>query len=74
MPSTIRLSGPGDAVISSAVLHFARDRIYFERMMDEMWRVLAAGVAGTAAVATVAAFGCGGKSSSSPTPAAGRPS
>src|SRR6476659_1277315 len=32
-----------DAVVCSAVLHFARDRIYFERMMDEMWRVLAAG-------------------------------
>lgn len=32
-------------------------------------RVLAAGVAGTAAVATMSAFGCGGGSSSSPTPA-----
>ena len=32
-----------DAVICSAVLHFARDRVHFERMMDEIWRVLAPG-------------------------------
>jgi SAM-dependent methyltransferase len=31
------------AVICSAVLHFARDRVHFERMVDEMWRVLAPG-------------------------------
>jgi SAM-dependent methyltransferase len=30
-----------DAVISSAVLHFAFDRAHFTRMIDEMWRVLA---------------------------------
>ena len=30
-----------DAVISSAVLHFADDRSHFERMVAEMWRVLA---------------------------------
>ena len=30
-----------DAVISSAVLHFADDRRHFERMVVEMWRVLA---------------------------------
>jgi tellurite methyltransferase len=35
--------GRMDAVVCSAVLHFARDRMYFERMMDEMWRVLAPG-------------------------------
>lgn len=29
-----------DAVISSAVLHFARDPAHFEGMLNEMWRVL----------------------------------
>jgi SAM-dependent methyltransferase len=29
-----------DVVISSAVLHFARDEGHFQRMLDEMWRVL----------------------------------
>jgi SAM-dependent methyltransferase len=29
-----------DAVISSAVLHFARDETHFNRMLGEMWRVL----------------------------------
>jgi tellurite methyltransferase len=33
--------GRMDAVICSAVLHFARDRTHFDRMLDEMWRVLA---------------------------------
>lgn len=32
-----------DAVICSAVLHFARDRRHFDAMIDEMWRVLAPG-------------------------------
>lgn len=32
-----------DAVISSAVLHFARDAQHFNRMLDEMWRVLRRG-------------------------------
>jgi tellurite methyltransferase len=32
-----------DAVISSAVLHFARDEPAFARMLREMWRVLAPG-------------------------------
>lgn len=32
-----------DAVVCSAVLHFARDRTHFERILDEMWRVLALG-------------------------------
>ena len=32
-----------DAVVCSAVLHFARDRDHFERMLREMWRVLAPG-------------------------------
>jgi SAM-dependent methyltransferase len=32
-----------DAVICSAVLHFAGDRAHFDRMVDEMWRVLASG-------------------------------
>ena len=30
-----------DAVIASAVLHFATDLAHFDRMVDEMWRVLA---------------------------------
>jgi ubiquinone/menaquinone biosynthesis C-methylase UbiE len=29
-----------DLVISSAVLHFANDAQHFDRMLDEMWRVL----------------------------------
>jgi SAM-dependent methyltransferase len=37
------LDGRMDAVVCSAVLHFARDRAHFERMVDEMWRVLAGG-------------------------------
>lgn len=32
-----------DAVLCSAVLHFARDEVHFDRMTDEMWRVLAPG-------------------------------
>ena len=32
-----------DAVISSAVLHFARDADQFHAMVEEMWRVLAPG-------------------------------
>ena len=35
--------GRMDAVICSAVLHFARDRPHFDRMVDELWRVLARG-------------------------------
>jgi tellurite methyltransferase len=35
--------GQMDAVISSAVLHFSADAAHFERMLDEMWRVLADG-------------------------------
>lgn len=35
--------GRMDAVICSAVLHFARDRVHFDRMLDEIWRVLARG-------------------------------
>jgi SAM-dependent methyltransferase len=35
--------GHMDAVICSAVLHFARDRSHFERMLRDMWRVLAPG-------------------------------
>ncbi len=30
-----------DAVVCSAVLHFASDVAQFDRMLDEMWRVLA---------------------------------
>jgi len=33
--------GRMDAVVCSAVLHFARDRVHFDRMLDELWRVLA---------------------------------
>ena len=32
-----------DAVISSAVLHFAADRAHYDRMLFEMWRVLKPG-------------------------------
>ncbi|HEX3127483.1 MAG TPA: class I SAM-dependent methyltransferase [Thermoanaerobaculia bacterium] len=32
-----------DAVICSAVLHFARDEVQFDRMLAEMWRVLRPG-------------------------------
>ena len=32
-----------DAVLASAVLHFAVDEPHFERMLHEMWRVLAPG-------------------------------
>ena len=32
-----------DAIVCSAVLHFARDREHLERMLHEMWRVLAPG-------------------------------
>lgn len=32
--------GSMDAVLSSAVLHFATDESHFERMLQEMWRVL----------------------------------
>jgi len=35
--------GSMDAVICSAVLHFADDAAHFGRMMEEMWRVLAPG-------------------------------
>ncbi len=34
--------GSMDAVICSAVLHFAQDEAHFGRMLEEMWRVLAA--------------------------------
>ena len=35
--------GRMDAIVCSAVLHFARDAIHFDRMVEEMWRVLARG-------------------------------
>lgn len=35
--------GSFDVVISSAVLHFARDDAHFDAMVDGMWRVLAPG-------------------------------
>ena len=35
--------GSMDVVLSSAVLHFARDLAHFRAMVREMWRVLAAG-------------------------------
>ena len=35
--------GRMDAIICSAVLHFARDAIHFDRMVEEMWRVLGRG-------------------------------
>jgi tellurite methyltransferase len=36
-------NGSTDAVICSAVLHFARDEAEFTAMLEEMWRVLAPG-------------------------------
>lgn len=36
-------TGSFDAVLSSAVLHFARDEEQFRTMVDEMWRVLRSG-------------------------------
>lgn len=41
-----RMSFPGahaDVVVSSAVLHFARDADHIREMLDEMWRVLRPG-------------------------------
>lgn len=35
--------GSFDAVLSSAILHFARDREHFDAMLAEMWRVLRPG-------------------------------
>lgn len=35
--------GSMDAVLSSAVLHFAADAAHFDRMVNEMWRVLRPG-------------------------------
>ena len=35
--------GSMDAVICTAVLHFARDAAHFDRIMQELWRVLAPG-------------------------------
>ena len=35
--------GSMDAIVCSAVLHFARDQAHFDAMLDEMWRVLAPG-------------------------------
>jgi len=35
--------GSMDAVVCSAVLHFARDHAHFARMVDDLWRVLAPG-------------------------------
>jgi SAM-dependent methyltransferase len=35
--------GRMDAIICSAVLHFARDGIHFDRMVEELWRVLGRG-------------------------------
>jgi tellurite methyltransferase len=35
--------GRMDAIICSAVLHFARDAIHFDRMVEELWRVLGRG-------------------------------
>jgi SAM-dependent methyltransferase len=35
--------GRMEAIVCSAVLHFARDGIHFDRMVEEMWRLLARG-------------------------------
>jgi len=36
-------NGSMDVIVSSAVLHFARDEAHFAGMVNEMWRVLAPG-------------------------------
>jgi SAM-dependent methyltransferase len=36
-------AGSMDAIVCSAVLHFASDQAHFDRMVEEMWRVLAPG-------------------------------
>jgi tellurite methyltransferase len=41
-----------DAVIASALLHFARDRAHFDAMVAELWRVLAPGALFFARLAT----------------------
>ena len=45
--------GTFDAVICSAVLHFARDEAHFDRMVGEMWRVLARGGVFVARLASI---------------------
>lgn len=55
-----------DAVICSAVLHFARDEAHFDRMVGEMWRVLARGGVFLARLASVY------PAATTPAPAAGR--
>lgn len=42
-----------DAVICSAVLHFARDEAHFDRMVAEIWRVLARGGVFVARLASI---------------------
>jgi SAM-dependent methyltransferase len=42
-----------DAVICSAVLHFARDEAHFGRMVGELWRVLARGGVFVARLASI---------------------
>ena len=42
-----------DAVICSAVLHFARDEAHFDRMVGEIWRVLARGGVFVARLASI---------------------
>lgn len=56
-----------DAVICSAVLHFARDEAHFDRMVGEIWRVLARGGVFVARLASVYSYSAG-----APAPAAGR--
>ena len=41
--AALSVQSGSDAVISSAVLHFARDEQHFNGMLDEMWRVLKPG-------------------------------
>ena len=42
-PAEKNASDPFDVVLSSAVLHFARDEEHWQSMVNEMWRVLKPG-------------------------------
>lgn len=50
-----------DVVLCSAVLHFSRDEAHFDRMIDEMWRVLAPGGVFFARLASVYPAGTPGR-------------
>lgn len=59
-------AGTMDVVICSAVLHFARDEAHFDRMVRELWRVLAPGGMFVARLASVYAAAGGASRSGMP--------